>query len=61
MTKTYKFEFCSSTSPPTFANIIGVIISNGKDDACIQCTQWKSKPTAALLEHLEAAALPSQQ
>jgi hypothetical protein len=38
-----------------------VIISNGKDDARIQRLQWKSKPTAALLEHSEAAALPLQQ
>jgi hypothetical protein len=56
MTKTYKFEFCT-----TFPNIIGVTFSDGEYDACIQCPQWKSKPTAALLKHSEAATLPLQQ
>jgi len=38
--------------------MVGVI---GEEDARIQRPQRKSKPTAALLEHSEAAALPSQQ
>jgi hypothetical protein len=54
-------NFAVLTSPPTFPNIIGVIISDGEDNARIQCPQWKSKSTAALLKHSEAAALPSQQ
>ena len=41
--------------------MVGVIISDGEEDARIQRPQQKSKPTAALLEHSEAAALPSQQ
>jgi hypothetical protein len=41
--------------------MVGVIISDGEEDARIQRPQRKSKPTAALLEHSEAAALPSQQ
>lgn len=38
-----------------------VIISDSKEDAHIQCPQCKSKPSAALLKHSEAAALPLQQ
>jgi hypothetical protein len=38
----------------------GVIISDGNDDAHVQCPQCKSRPSVALLKHLEAAALPSQ-
>jgi hypothetical protein len=36
--------------------MVGVIISDGKEDACIQCSQYKLKPTAAHLKHSEAAA-----
>jgi len=39
----------------------GVIVSDGDDDAHVQRPQRKSRPSAALLEHSEAAALPSQQ
>jgi hypothetical protein len=38
--------------------MVGAIISDGEEDARIQCLQHKLKPTAALLKHLEAAALP---
>jgi hypothetical protein len=41
--------------------MVGAIISDGEEDVCIQRPQHKSKPTAALLEHSEAATLPSQQ
>jgi hypothetical protein len=41
--------------------MVDVIISNGEEDARIQCLQRKLKPTAALLKHSEAAVLPSQQ
>jgi hypothetical protein len=41
----------------------GVIISDGNDNAHVQCPQHKSRPSVALLKHLEAASLPlpSQQ
>jgi hypothetical protein len=39
----------------------GVIISDGNDNAHIQCPQCKSRPSVACLKHSEAAALPSQQ
>jgi hypothetical protein len=38
-----------------------VIISDGNDNAHVQHPQCKSRPSVALLKHLEAAALPSQQ
>ena len=39
----------------------GVIVSDGDDNTHVQRPQRKSRPSAALLEHSEAAALPSQQ
>jgi hypothetical protein len=35
----------------------GVIISDGNDDAHVQCPEHKSRPSVALLEHSEEAAL----
>jgi hypothetical protein len=36
--------------------MVGVIISDGEEDARIQHSHRKSKPTVALLKHSEAAA-----
>jgi hypothetical protein len=41
--------------------MVGVIISDGNDDAHVQHPQCKSRPSVALIEHLETATLPSQQ
>jgi hypothetical protein len=60
--KLTSFEFCSFNFTSTrIPNMVGVIVSDGEEDARIQRLQHKLKPTAALLEHSETAALPSQQ
>jgi hypothetical protein len=41
--------------------MVGVILSDGEEDAHVQRPRRKQRPSAALLAHSEAAAIPSQQ